>query len=182
MAMCRWMMSAVLSAGMMMSVQVATAGQGRSPQPAEGEFLSGSSSSSGRLLPGMPAFAAVQDFLRRMGNAFPATQPNAAGFVWPEPSYLDVQSVGFAASREEMAHSLAGDFGRFLASDAKHRTRDQVVVASCSRPVIGGRTPNDLYSRRWEYRWQANAPKPGWQPERMDMKRVVSCPAPSATQ
>lgn len=177
----RWMMAVALCAGTMMAAPAAV-GQERAAQPAEGEFLGGSSSSSGRLLPGMPAFAAVQDFLRRMRDAFPKTQPDAPGFAWPGPPYLDAQSMAFAASRDEMANSSAGDFDRFLAAEAPHRPGDRIVIATCSKPLIAGRASNRAYTRRWEYRWQADRPVPGWQPERMAMRRVASCPAPSATQ
>lgn len=142
-----------------------------------GSFVSGSTAASGRLIQGMPDFAATESFLARMRRAFPEPQPDGKGFSWPAPAYLDVESLAHAASRDEMSHSEAGNYGAFLAQDARHHAGDIISVASCTRPSVDGHVSPRPYMRRWEYRWHAEG-TPGWQPEKMQMERVEACPPP----
>lgn len=140
-------------------------------------FMSGYTASSGRLMQGMPDFAATESFLQRMHRAFPDQQPDNHGFTWPKPTYLDVESLAYAASRDEMSHSNVGKYGVFLAPDARHREGDVISVASCSHPTINGHVATQPYVRRWEYHWHKQG-GPGWQPEKAEMERVPACPPP----
>lgn len=141
----------------------------------EGTFVSGSVSSSSRLPAKTPAFVAVQEFLRRMDGTFLATSPGVRGFAWPTPNYFDVRTVAFAANREGMTHNAVGNYGVFLAADARHRPGDAISVISCGRPTVDGRTTSEPYSRRWEYRWESQEGRSGWRPERVEMVRVKTC-------
>lgn len=143
--------------------------------PADGGFMSGSTASSGRLLPGMPDFMATTSFLDRMHQAFPQQQPDGKGFTWPKPPYFDVDSLAHAASRHEMSHSDVGDYRVFLAAGTPHHEGDIISVASCTRPTIDGHVSAKPYVRRWEYHWRKDG-GPGWQPEKMEMERVDACP------
>lgn len=147
----------------------------RAAQPDHHGFVSGFTASSGRLLKGMPDFAATESFLTRMRQAFPEPQPNGKGFDWPAPTYLDVDSLAHAASRDEMSQSAVGNYGAFLAPGARHHKGDVITVASCSHPTIEGRASAKPYVRRWEYHWHSEG-TPGWQPEKMEMERVDACP------
>lgn len=169
-----WMTSAALMTTCWIGAASARPGH-PVPRAPEGVFVSGSTSSSSRLAAGTPAFVAVQRFLQRTAGTFLAGSPGVRGFAWPTPSYLDVRAVAFVAHREDMKHNAVGNYGAFLAADARHRPGDAISVISCGRPTVDGRTSSEPYVRRWDYRWESQGGQSGWRPERVEMMRVKAC-------